>query len=86
MRQRAAHECTPHVREDERELFQQLLEARKNLSLAQTATRRELELSITLTCTEKGSDYRQCIRRDFGEAHSDNSEAVYGKTLEDVGA
>ena len=72
---------TPNVTEEVRELFQQLLEARKNLSLAETAYR------IT------GLDYERCEQRRDQLGMSierlrdalNYSMTVYDRTIEDVG-
>ena len=79
IRQRAAQNATD-VREDERELFQQLLEARKNLSLAQTAQKRA-RVECDIRAQRRGQ--LQTTLERLREAHS-KSRAVYGKTLEDV--
>ena len=80
MRQREADDAQG-IGDEARELFQQLQEARRSHSLAQTATRRA---SVEYHTYEQKVD-QLAMRLERLRKARDNSEAVYDRTLEEVG-
>ena len=80
MRQREADDAQG-IGDKARELFQQLQEARRSHSLAQTATRRA---SVEYDTYEQKVD-QLAMRLERLRKARDNSEAVYDRTLEEVG-
>ena len=80
MRQREADDAQG-IGDEARELFQQLQEARRSHSLAQTAMRRA---SVEYHTYEQKVD-QLAMRLERLRKARDNSEAVYDRTLEDVG-